>query len=240
MLQEFSFLFRAVATVATFVYFAILYIVEILIWDVLSAQKNVQNYCKQILSVAGQEMICEGDIPVTDDRPVIYAPTHGSWFDTLIMGAWLNGRFTAAVAKGYFYIPVIGQIFRLQDCIAIDRSNPETARASLAEEGAERLGRMISLIIFPGGRRSPDGFLDKFKMGAFHLAVRNGVEIVPVLIDGSNQALGPIDWWRIRKGKIVVRFGKPLSPEGLTAQQLAEETRLALISLGAKERPQEV
>ena len=67
------------------------------------------------------------------------------------------------------------------------------------------------LILFPEGRRSPDGRMIEFKEGAAMLALRTGTPIVPIHIRGAFQALP-------RKGKLPrpadvrVRFGKPIDP----------------------------
>jgi 1-acyl-sn-glycerol-3-phosphate acyltransferase len=67
------------------------------------------------------------------------------------------------------------------------------------------------LILFPEGRRSPDGKLLKFKCGAAMLAIRTGAPIVPVRLEGLHESLA--------RGKhlplptnVTVRFGEPIDP----------------------------
>jgi len=68
------------------------------------------------------------------------------------------------------------------------------------------------IIIFPEGRRSLTGELVEFKPGAAMLAIRNGVPIVPVCIDGTFEVMPPHRVWP-GSGNIGVRFGRPLLPE---------------------------
>jgi 1-acyl-sn-glycerol-3-phosphate acyltransferase len=66
-----------------------------------------------------------------------------------------------------------------------------------------------SVILFAEGTRTSDGALQPFKRGPFHLAVRAGVPVVPVTIDGSYEVL-PRGSWRIRPGTIRVTLSEPL------------------------------
>jgi 1-acyl-sn-glycerol-3-phosphate acyltransferase len=54
-------------------------------------------------------------------------------------------------------------------------------------EAALREGN--SLMIFPEGTRSPDGSVRRFKEGAFELAHRTGTPVLPLVIDGTAEAL---------------------------------------------------
>ena len=67
------------------------------------------------------------------------------------------------------------------------------------------------LILFPEGRRSPDGKLVEFKLGAAMLAMRTGTPIVPIHIRGAFQAL-PRKSKLPRPADVRVRFGDPIDP----------------------------
>jgi len=67
------------------------------------------------------------------------------------------------------------------------------------------------IILFPEGRRSLDGELVEFKEGAAMLAVRNGVRIVPIYIDGAHEVMPRGRMWP-EMGEICVRFGKAIEP----------------------------
>jgi 1-acyl-sn-glycerol-3-phosphate acyltransferase len=67
------------------------------------------------------------------------------------------------------------------------------------------------LILFPEGRRSPDGNLVEFKQGAAMLAIRTGTPIVPIRLAGLRESLArgkhvPLP------GPVTVRFGEPIDP----------------------------
>ncbi len=73
------------------------------------------------------------------------------------------------------------------------------------------VGEGRPIILFPEGRRSLDGELVEFKPGAAMLAVRNGVPIVPVCIEGAYEVMPP---HRVMPGagEIRVSFGRPVEP----------------------------
>lgn len=57
--------------------------------------------------------------------------------------------------------------------------------ATVLDSAAERLGRGFRVLVFPEGGRSPRGQLRRFARGAFEIACRVGVPIVPVLIEAD-------------------------------------------------------
>jgi 1-acyl-sn-glycerol-3-phosphate acyltransferase len=68
------------------------------------------------------------------------------------------------------------------------------------------------LILFPEGRRSPDGGMVEFKPGAAMLAMRTGAPVVPIHIRGAFDAL-PRTGKLPRPANIRVRFGQPIDPK---------------------------
>ena len=82
---------------------------------------------------------------------------------------------------------------------------------------AERIRGGINVIIFPEGTRSPDGTLQPFKSGGFHLALDAQVPVIPVTVSGSRQ-LTPKRSLQVRSGTIKVVYGVPIPTVGLTAR----------------------
>ena len=64
-------------------------------------------------------------------------------------------------------------------------------------------------MIFPEGTRSPDGQLQPFKPGGFHLALKIKGDIVPVSIVGTHRIV-PKGSLRVQKGKATMVIGKPI------------------------------
>jgi 1-acyl-sn-glycerol-3-phosphate acyltransferase len=109
------------------------------------------------------------------------------------------------------------------------------ARDSRATREALRLLRAgAALMIFPEGERTRDGGVQRFKPGAFRLAVSTGVPVLPVTIAGGDRAWPP---GRVlpRPGRITITYHPLLHPDPVrdsreAARDLAERTRTAIVS----------
>jgi 1-acyl-sn-glycerol-3-phosphate acyltransferase len=84
----------------------------------------------------------------------------------------------------------------------------------------DRLAKRVSVMIFPEGTRSTDGQLQKFKNGAFRLAIETGTPILPLALDGTHSALQKGDW-RFGVTDAEVRVLPAVSTEGLTIHDVA-------------------
>ena len=146
--------------------------------------------------------------------PVIFAPNHHSHFDTglvirSIPAAWRRELVVAAAADYFFDAQWKAVISALSlNAIPIDREM--TGRTT-----SDRLRDLIadgnSLIIYPEGGRSPDGWGQEFKGGAAYLAARTGVAVIPVFIDGTSEIFGK-GAKRPKPGRTTVTFGAPMWP----------------------------
>ncbi|HET9547357.1 MAG TPA: lysophospholipid acyltransferase family protein [Desertimonas sp.] len=144
--------------------------------------------------------------------PVIFAPNHHSHLDTALMvravpGAWRRHLVTAAAADYFFDKRWKATLAALAlNAIPVDRevTNRRSAdlMAGLIDEG-------WSLVIYPEGGRSPDGWGQSFRGGAAYLAGRTGAPVVPVYIDGTDSIMGK-GTSVPKPGRTRVTFGNPL------------------------------
>lgn len=140
--------------------------------------------------------------------PCVFIANHGSMVDIWVMFTFMpvNTRFVAK--QELFKIPIFGWVLRASGCVPIDRGRRQEAIRSLQSAGDQiRAGR--SVVLYPEGTRSRDGRLAPFKKGAFHLAVKAGVPVVPVSIRGSFEMLPP-GTWRVNPGAVEVRLDAPI------------------------------
>jgi 1-acyl-sn-glycerol-3-phosphate acyltransferase len=131
--------------------------------------------------------------------------------------------------KMLFYVPFMGWHLWSSGNFPIDRSNGRRTASSLRRvvEGV-RHGK--SLAIFPEGTRTPDGRLQALKPGAFKIALRAGVPIVPVTIRGTFKLL-PKTTLVPRPGRVDMFIGQPIDTASYTDEQvpeLMERTRTAI------------
>ncbi len=87
-----------------------------------------------------------------------------------------------------FRVPLIGWNMVLNNYIKLRRGEKESI-AQMMADSEKALGEGNSIFIFPEGSRSPDGHMKNFKMGAFILAKKMRVPIMPVIVEGTRFAL---------------------------------------------------
>jgi 1-acyl-sn-glycerol-3-phosphate acyltransferase len=82
---------------------------------------------------------------------------------------------------------------------------------TMAATPGEVLADGWSLVIYPEGTRSTDGWMGKFRMGAAYLAKEYGVPVVPVAHRGTFAAMPRGQGWPSRgRRQLTIRFGEPL------------------------------
>ena len=83
------------------------------------------------------------------------------------------------------------------------------------------------MLIFPEGRRTEAGEIDRFRPGIGMIASRLDVPVVPVRIDGLDKVLHPT-WRMARPGRVRVAFGAPLRLAGDDYEALAKQVEDAV------------
>lgn len=156
-----------------------------------------------IARVAGLRTRVEGleNIP---PRTCLFAANHTSNADPPAIVGAIPRRIAILAKKSLFAIPIVGTAFRLAKFVPVDRGNAERAAASI-EAAAEKMKQGVSFLIYPEGTRSPDGRLLPFRRGAFVLAIKAGVPVVPVACSGAHRIV-PKNSYHITPGEVVVRF----------------------------------
>lgn len=146
--------------------------------------------------------------------PLIFAANHHSHVDTPLMltsipEPWRHRTFVGAAADYFFGNRVSGTLSALAlNAVPIERT--KISRDS-ADRAAELIEEGWSLVIFPEGGRSPDGWGQEFRGGAAYLALRCGVPIVPVHLAGTGRVLAKGDK-RPTRAATTVTFGRPIRP----------------------------
>jgi putative phosphoserine phosphatase/1-acylglycerol-3-phosphate O-acyltransferase len=136
---------------------------------------------------AGLDIAVKGKHNLEDHRPAIFCFNHQSSADFFILLKLLRKDIAGIAKKELEYTPV-GPIFKAMGAIFIDRSNKSKAIAAM-KPAAEALKNGTSIVIAPEGTRSGSKTLGKFKKGAFHLAMKGGVPIVPIVIKNAYMAM---------------------------------------------------
>ncbi|MBP3310614.1 MAG: 1-acylglycerol-3-phosphate O-acyltransferase [Butyricicoccus sp.] len=179
----------------------------------------VRNWARRLLKLAGAKVTVTGQENLPQSGAYMVVANHQGYFDIPIMLSCV-GEPRGLVAKQEIdRIPGIRTWMRYLHCLFVDRSSPR-AGAQTIVDGAKLLESGHSLTIFPEGTRSKGGPMREFKAGAFRIASRAGVPVVPVTIDGS---------FRLMEGnKMLIRPAEvkvTIHPAIATADMGREELR---------------
>src|SRR5579862_2240465 len=160
--------------------------------------------------VAGVRVQVLGLNRLDPKRTYVFMSNHASLLDPPILVPLIPRRTSVLVKKELFRIPILAQAMRMGSLVPVDRTNRESAIASL-RAAQQVLNAGINMTIFIEGTRSQDGRLLPFKKGPFYLAEESGVPIVPVTISGSHELM-PKDKWQITPGIVTVHFHPRIEP----------------------------
>jgi 1-acyl-sn-glycerol-3-phosphate acyltransferase len=196
--------------------------------------RRVHAYCavpwsKVILRVFGVKVRVLGLENLEGHIPRIYMVNHQSYFDIFTLLANLPVQFKFVLKAELMKIPFLGPAMRKARYVGIERDDPRKAVKSM-NEAAERFRDGASILIFPEGTRSPDGQLQAFKPGGFHLALKIKGDVVPVSIAGTHRIV-PKGSLRVQKGEVTMVIGKPVRIHEYskkTMDQLMERVHEAL------------
>jgi len=169
---------------------------------------------KPIVDALASPVILGADRLADIDGPVIFAANHRSHADTpLMMTAvpepWRDRLFIGAAADYWFTNRVLSPFSALViGAIPVERK--KVSRTAI-DTSLELLAENWSMLIFPEGARSPDGWAREFTSGAAFLAIKAGVPIVPVFLKGTDEV-----WSKgkrlPRRSQATVVFGSPIEP----------------------------
>lgn len=146
--------------------------------------------------------------------PVVFVANHSSHLDTPLIlcslpDAWRR-RTAVAAAADYFF----DTWWRAAGSALVFNTFPiERRGGALSATPADLLREGWSVLVFPEGTRSPDGWPRRFKPGAAYIASQTGAPVVPVSVRGSFAAMPRGRSWPVPgRPPVTVRFGTPVVP----------------------------
>ena len=187
-------------------------------------------WSKCILWTFGIKITVKGLENIDLNKPYIFVSNHASMADIPTVMVALNGKVNIVFKKELTWVPIWGWALRFGPFIMIDRSNPRDALASI-ERAMQTIRSGQSVILFPEGTRTNDGKLKPFKRGAFSLAAKSGVPVVPMTINNT-YGIMPKGTFSVKKADISVILEKPILTVGLESKtdelELIEQVHKAI------------
>jgi 1-acyl-sn-glycerol-3-phosphate acyltransferase len=175
-----------------------------------TARKMVNHFMKISDSKAvirGLENIPEG--------PCVFVSNHQAIFDVFLLISNIDKPFGFVAKKEIKSYPFIGFWIKSIHSVFMDRSNIREGMKAI-NEGVERIREGYSLIIFPEGTRSLKSEMAPFHKGSMKLAVKAGVPIVPITLNGTYKVLETGNQVRRHVMNLIVH--KPIIMSELSAR----------------------
>lgn len=179
---------------------------------------------------AGLDFEIEGAENLHRNRPAIYVFNHQSLLDSMVLAHLLREDVVALCKKEMASNPLLGPLLRQVDTIFVDRD--EKDQGQVLKQALDVLASGRSLCVAPEGTRSTLGDIQPFKHGAFLLAKRAGVPLVPIVLHNVKDAL-PKGGKLLRPATIRVTVLDPIPPEQIRgirqSSRALEETYCAVL-----------
>ncbi len=156
---------------------------------------------------------------------------HTSMTDIMLMLLASKNPFVFVGKKELSKLPIFGFFYK-RTCILVDRGSARSRKA-VYDSAQERLRQGMSICIFPeGGVPKEDVMLDKFKDGAFRLAIEHQIPIVPMTF-ADNKKRFPYDFFKGSPGRMRVTI-HPFMPtenkEVADKKEMSENARNLILS----------
>jgi len=142
----------------------------------------------------------------TFDKPAIIIANHQSHLDLMAL-LQLTPKMVVVTNKWVWNNPLYGLLIRYADFCPVE--DFLESDMTLLEE---KIGEGYSILVFPEGTRTADGTIGRFHRGAFYLAERTGLDILPVLLHGINDVL-PKQSLLLAKGEMSVKVLDRIAPQ---------------------------
>jgi long-chain acyl-CoA synthetase len=182
------------------------------------------------------------------DGPVIFAANHQSHIDTPVILAALpwrwRSRLAPAMAKEHFnahFFPAqhrwwrwLGKSLEYSLTAFFFGAFPLPQRQAGMRQTIRYIGELVSerlsILIFPEGRHTEHGEINRFEGGVGLIASRLDLPVVPVRLEGVDRVLHTT-WKMARPGRVWVKFGPPLRLQGDDYAALARRVEDAVRQL---------
>jgi len=175
-------------------------------------------WAKTIMKTIFSPMRVIGLDKIDFSRPHVYAVNHGSALDIPILYAYLPFQFRILHKKELLSYPIVGWHLKRSGQVCVDQQHPSRSVGHI-KSAVRTLKSGMPLVIFPEGGRSADGKIQPFLPGAFFMAIKAQVDIVPIALVGTYELL-PMNTYHIKIRPLEMRVGDPIPTAGLTLRDM--------------------
>ncbi|SDS28971.1 1-acyl-sn-glycerol-3-phosphate acyltransferases [Pseudomonas oryzae] len=164
-------------------------------------------------------------------QPCVLVANHASYVDALLLTAALPQPVGFVAKAELAQRPLLRRLLLRMGAHFVERNDARQGVEDV-QTLATRASDESALLFFAEGTFGAQPGLRPFRLGAFLIAVQQGLPLVPVALAGSRRVL-PDGSWRPRRGPLAVTVCPPLAPEGAdwhAALALRERARRAILA----------
>ncbi|KAJ7538916.1 hypothetical protein O6H91_11G068400 [Diphasiastrum complanatum] len=179
---------------------------------------KITTYFFYKVSIEGWE-----NLPGSDD-PAVYVANHQSFLDiyTLLQ---IGRPFKFISKTSNFVIPIIGWAMYLTGHVPLRRLDTKS-QVECLRLCIQLLKQGVSVFFFPEGTRSTDGRMASFKKGAFVVASKGNVPVVPITLIGTGKLMPNGMEGTLTPGEVKVIIHPPI--QGTNADVLCSQARAVI------------
>ena len=177
-----------------------------------------RTWSKLILKTISSPLRVVGLEKIDTSKTHVYAVNHASALDIPALYAYLPFQFRIVHKKELLSYPIVGWHLKRSGQVCVDQQNPARSVGNI-KSAVRTLKRGMPLVIFPEGGRTSNGRIQPFLPGAFFLAIKAQVDIVPIALIGTYELL-PMDTYHIKSRPLRMIVGDPIPTAGLTLRDM--------------------
>ncbi|MEX0594197.1 MAG: lysophospholipid acyltransferase family protein [Balneolaceae bacterium] len=162
----------------------------------------------------------EGWQSIDPRHPYVMVSNHLSNADIPVISN-LPWEMKWVAKRELFKLPFVGAMMQWAGDISVERGSSRAQMRSFRQM-VEALNRNVSVIFFPEGTRSLDGRMRPFNRGAFDLAIRQNVPVLPMVISGTEGCLPKNTWMFEPDVHVQLRVLDPVPTDGYRREQADE------------------
>ena len=213
-------LLKSVFAFCYFVFGALLLtVIGIILTKLIPFKKKTMKYvyhwilCKFVASIiyimANVKKLIIDESNEKFSTPAVVIANHQSFLDILAL-AMLSPKLILLTNKWVWNSPIFGAVVRMADFYPV----AEGAENSL-EQLTQRVKEGYSVVVFPEGTRAQDGVIKRFHKGAFFLAEKLQIDILPIILHGTGYCMTKGDFL-LKDSQITIKYLPRITPTDIT------------------------
>jgi 1-acyl-sn-glycerol-3-phosphate acyltransferase len=183
------------------------------------------------------QVIVRSPCKLPDSGPAMLVSNHISSLDPLLIQSVCPRLITWMMAKEYFGNPILDWVFKTVGIIPVERSGRDLASTRAAMRALHD-GRVLG--VFPEGRIAASDDMLSFHTGAAMMAIKTGVDIYPVYIDGTQRRQDMLEAM-LRRNRCTISFGAAIKmttddTSRQSLERVTAEIRIAIEGLRTQQQ----